>query len=69
MIVKGVLRADDALLSLEAGAAAVIVSNHGGRQLDGSVATADALPDVVQAVSGAAEVYVEGGIRSGTDVL
>lgn len=69
VIVKGVLRADDALLSLEAGAAAVIVSNHGGRQLDGSVATADALPEVVQAVSGAAEVYVDGGIRSGTDVL
>ena len=52
-----------------AGAAAVCVSNHGGRQLDGAIATADALPDVVAAVAGAAEVYVDGGVRHGVDVL
>ena len=56
----------------QAGAAAVCVSNHGGRQLDGAVATADALPDVVDAVAAtglAAEVYVDGGVRQGVDVL
>lgn len=67
--VKGVLRADDALLAVEAGAAGVIVSNHGGRQLDGAVATAHALREVVEAVDGRAEVLVDGGIRSGRDVL
>ncbi len=69
VIVKGVLRGDDARRCLEAGASAVVVSNHGGRQLDGAVATARALPEVVAAVGGDAEVYVDGGIRSGVDVL
>jgi 4-hydroxymandelate oxidase len=69
VIVKGVLRADDAVSSIEAGAAAVIVSNHGARQLDTAVATADALPPIVEAVAGQAEIYVDGGIRRGTDVL
>ena len=69
VVVKGVLRGDDAAAAVDAGAAAVVVSNHGGRQLDGAVATADALPEVVDAVGGAAEVYVDGGIRRGTDVL
>jgi len=69
VIVKGVLRADDALACLDAGAAAVAVSNHGGRQLDGALATADALPDIVAAVAGRGEVYVDGGIRRGSDVL
>lgn len=69
IVVKGVLRADDALSAVEAGAAAVVVSNHGARQLDTSVATADALPPIVDAVGGRAEVYVDGGIRRGTDVL
>ncbi len=70
VVVKGVLRADDARIVVEAGAAAVQVSNHGGRQLDLSVAAADALPEVVDALAGtAAEVYVDGGIRRGEHVL
>ncbi len=69
VVVKGVLRGDDAARCVEAGAAAVCVSNHGGRQLDGAVATADALPEVVAAVAGGAEVYVDGGVRHGVDVL
>lgn len=69
VVVKGVLRGDDAAACAAAGAAAVIVSNHGGRQLDGVVSTAEALPDVVAAVAGGCEVYVDGGIRRGVDVL
>ncbi|HXY91831.1 MAG TPA: alpha-hydroxy acid oxidase [Acidimicrobiia bacterium] len=66
--VKGVLRGDDAARCVDAGASAVIVSNHGGRMLDGVIATGDALPGVVAGVDGRAEVYVDGGIRSGVDV-
>lgn len=69
VIVKGVLRADDARTAVSAGAAAVIVSNHGGRQLAGSVTTAAALPEVVEAVAGAVPVLVDGGIRRGEDVV
>lgn len=69
VVVKGVLRGDDAVACLDAGAAAIVVSNHGGRQLDGAVATADALAEVVEAVAGRAEVYADGGIRRGTDVV
>jgi 4-hydroxymandelate oxidase len=69
VVVKGVLRGDDAAACLEAGAAAIIVSNHGGRQLDSAVTSAEALPEVVEAVAGRAEVYVDGGIRRGTDVV
>ena len=69
VIVKGVLRGDDARRCIDAGAAAVWVSNHGGRQLDGAVSTAEALPEVCDAVGGGAEVYVDGGVRRGTDVL
>jgi 4-hydroxymandelate oxidase len=69
IVVKGILRGDDAARAVEHGAAGVIVSNHGGRQLDGAVATVDALPEVVEGVAGRAEVYVDGGIRRGTDVL
>jgi 4-hydroxymandelate oxidase len=69
VVVKGVLRGDDAVRSVEAGAAAVMVSNHGGRQLDGAVATADALREVVDAVGDRTEVYVDGGIRSGTAMV
>jgi 4-hydroxymandelate oxidase len=69
VVVKGVLRGDDALACLDAGAAGVVVSNHGGRQLDGVVPTADALAEVASAVADRAEVYVDGGIRHGTDVL
>jgi 4-hydroxymandelate oxidase len=69
VVVKGVLRADDARSCVDAGAAAVWVSNHGGRQLDGVVPTAVALPDVADAVGADAEVYVDGGVRHGRDVL
>ena len=63
------LTAEDATLAVEAGAQAVVVSNHGGRQLDGVAASLDALPEVVDAVGGRAEVLVDGGIRRGTDVV
>jgi 4-hydroxymandelate oxidase len=68
VLVKGVMRPDDAERCLEAGAAGLIVSNHGGRQLDRAVPTAMALSAVV-AVAGVAPVLVDGGIRSGADVL
>ena len=69
IVVKGVLRGDDAQQCVAAGARAIVVSNHGGRQLDGCVASADALEEVVSAVGDRAEVYVDGGVRSGTHVL
>jgi 4-hydroxymandelate oxidase len=69
VVVKGVLHPDDARQCVEAGAAAVWVSNHGGRQLDRAMTTAAALPAVVAAVRGDAQVYVDGGLRSGLDVL
>ena len=69
VVVKGVLRADDALRCVDAGAAAIYVSNHGGRQLDRAVSTASALRDIAAAVGDGAEVYVDGGIRTGVDVL
>jgi 4-hydroxymandelate oxidase len=69
IVLKGILTREDAGLAVEHGAAAVWVSNHGGRQLDGVAATLDALPEVVDAVEGRCEVYVDGGIRRGTDVL
>lgn len=69
VVVKGVLRPDDARRCVDAGAAAVWVSNHGGRQLDHVAATADCLVGVVDAVDGAAEVYVDGGVRNARHVL
>ncbi|MGH2813139.1 MAG: alpha-hydroxy acid oxidase [Actinomycetota bacterium] len=69
VVVKGVLRGDDAAACVEAGASAVVVSNHGGRQLDTAATSAEVLPEVVDAVGGKAEVYADGGIRRGTDVL
>ena len=69
VIVKGIHAPDDAVRAIEHGAAAVIVSNHGGRQLDTVPASIDMLPAVVDAVGGRAEVLVDGGIRRGTDVL
>lgn len=69
IVPKGILAAEDAKLALEHGARAIIVSNHGGRQLDSAVATLDALPAIVEAVDGRAEVYLDGGIRRGTDVV
>jgi isopentenyl diphosphate isomerase/L-lactate dehydrogenase-like FMN-dependent dehydrogenase len=67
--VKGILTAEDARLACEHGAAAVVVSNHGGRQLDGVPATLDVLEEVVEAVDGRAEVLLDGGVRRGTDAL
>jgi 4-hydroxymandelate oxidase len=67
--VKGIVRPDDAVCALDHGAAAVIVSNHGGRQLDSAPATIAVLESVARAVAGRAEVYVDGGIRRGTDVV
>lgn len=69
VLVKGVLRGDDATAVVDAGAAAVGVSTHGGRQLDTAIASCDALPEVAAAVDGRAQVLVDGGIRRGTDVV
>jgi isopentenyl diphosphate isomerase/L-lactate dehydrogenase-like FMN-dependent dehydrogenase len=68
IVVKGVLTADDALHAIDEGAAAISVSNHGGRQLDGVQASLRALPEVVAAVKGRIEVWMDGGIRRGTDI-
>jgi len=69
VVVKGILTAEDARLACEHGAAAVVVSNHGGRQLDGVSSSLDALEEVVDTVDGRAEVLLDGGVRRGTDVL
>jgi isopentenyl diphosphate isomerase/L-lactate dehydrogenase-like FMN-dependent dehydrogenase len=68
VVVKGLVTAEDATLACEYGASAVIVSNHGGRQLDGAIASLEALPEVVDAVGDRAEVYLDGGVRRGSDV-
>ena len=69
LVLKGILTREDAVLAVEHGADAVWVSNHGGRQLDGVAAGLDALPEVAEAVAGRCEVYVDGGVRRGGDVL
>ncbi|MEC7985250.1 MAG: alpha-hydroxy acid oxidase [Myxococcota bacterium] len=69
IIAKGILREDDARRAVDHGAKAIVVSNHGGRQLDTAIPTAWALPEIVDAVGNEAEVYVDGGIRRGTDIL
>jgi isopentenyl diphosphate isomerase/L-lactate dehydrogenase-like FMN-dependent dehydrogenase len=69
LLVKGVLTAEDARLACEHGASGIVVSNHGGRQLDGVSATIDVLEEVVDAVEGRVEVLVDGGIRRGTDIV
>jgi 4-hydroxymandelate oxidase len=69
VIPKGILHPDDAVCAVDHGARAMIVSNHGGRQLDSAVASLTALPAVVAAVAGRAEVLLDGGVRRGTDVL
>ncbi|MGA6948021.1 MAG: alpha-hydroxy acid oxidase [Solirubrobacterales bacterium] len=68
ILVKGLITGEDAALAVEHGAAGVVVSNHGGRQLDNAPATIDALPEVVEAVAGRIPVVIDGGIRRGTDV-
>jgi 4-hydroxymandelate oxidase len=69
LVIKGILRGDDAARAIERGASGLVVSNHGGRQLDGAIATIDALPEIVERVAGRAPVLLDGGIRRGTDVL
>jgi isopentenyl diphosphate isomerase/L-lactate dehydrogenase-like FMN-dependent dehydrogenase len=69
LILKGILTAEDARLAVEHGVDGVVVSNHGGRALDSVPATIEALPEVVEAVAGRCEVYLDGGVRRGTDVL
>lgn len=69
VLVKGIVHAEDGRLAVEHGAAGVVVSNHGGRQLDTSIATIEALPDVVRAVDERGAVLLDGGVRRGTDVL
>lgn len=69
VLVKGIVRGDDAVRAVEHGARGIIVSNHGGRQLDTSIPTIQALPDVVAAVGSRAEVLMDGGVRRGTDVI
>ena len=69
VVPKGILHPADAARAVDHGARAIVVSNHGGRQLDGAVAALDALPAIVEAVAGRAEVLLDGGVRRGTDVL
>ena len=69
IVAKGVLTGDDARRAIDVGAAGVVVSNHGGRQLDGVSATLRALPEIVQAVNGQVEVLVDGGVRRGGDII
>jgi 4-hydroxymandelate oxidase len=69
VVLKGVVRGDDAERAVKHGVRGIIVSNHGGRQLDGSIATARALPDVVAGAAGRAEVYLDGGVRRGVDAI
>lgn len=69
VLVKGVLHPDDAVAAVDAGAAGIIVSNHGGRQIDGSITTAEALPDIAEAVAQRVPVLVDGGVRQAEDVV
>ena len=69
LVLKGVMSAEDALRAVEAGCQGIVVSNHGGRQLDGLPATIDVLPEVVEALGGRAEVLLDGGVRRGSDVV
>lgn len=69
LVIKGIMTGEDAALAMKSGADGVMVSNHGGRQLDGCVASIDALPEVVKAVQGRIPVLLDSGVRRGTDVL
>ena len=69
ILIKGILTAEDAMLAIASGADGLIVSNHGGRQLDGVVASIDALPDIATAVNGRVPILMDGGVRRGTDVF
>jgi 4-hydroxymandelate oxidase len=69
VVIKGVMHPDDALLAYKHGASAIVVSNHGGRQLDTSPATIDVLPEIVSAVDGKIDILIDGGVRRGSDVI
>jgi 4-hydroxymandelate oxidase len=69
IVVKGILTEDDAKLAADHGARAVVVSNHGGRQLDSTLTALDELPQIAAAIGATVEVYIDGGVRRGTDVL
>lgn len=69
ILLKGILTAEDALLAVEHGVDGIVVSNHGGRQLDGAIASIEALPEIVEAIADRCEVYLDGGVRRGVDVL
>jgi isopentenyl diphosphate isomerase/L-lactate dehydrogenase-like FMN-dependent dehydrogenase len=69
IILKGILTEEDARLAVEHGVEGIVVSNHGGRQLDTAIPSIEALPEIVEAVAGRCEVYFDGGIRRGTDIL
>jgi L-lactate dehydrogenase (cytochrome) len=69
LVLKGILEPEDARIAAQSGADAIVVSNHGGRQLDGTISSIRALPEVAEAVKGKVEVWLDGGIRSGQDVL
>lgn len=69
LVIKGIMTAEDAHRAIESGAAGIVVSNHGGRQLDGTLPTSEALAEVADVIGGRAELYVDGGIRRGSDIL
>jgi L-lactate dehydrogenase (cytochrome) len=69
LILKGILDVEDAKLAVAAGADAIVVSNHGGRQLDGAMSSIEALPAIVDAVGHQTEVWFDGGVRTGQDIL
>jgi isopentenyl diphosphate isomerase/L-lactate dehydrogenase-like FMN-dependent dehydrogenase len=69
VVIKGIVRAGDARRAVKSGAAGVVVSNHGGRQLDGAPPTIDALRSIAEAVGGQTEIFLDGGVRRGTDIV
>ncbi len=69
IMLKGILTAEDAVLAIARGVEGIVVSNHGGRQLDGVLASIEALPEIAEAVAGRCEIYLDGGVRRGTDIL
>ena len=69
IVIKGIIRVDDALRARDHGASAIVVSNHGGRQLDTAPASIDALPPIAQALQGSLEIWMDGGVRRGTDII
>ena len=69
LVIKGLMTVEDSLRAVELGVDGIVISNHGGRQLDGLPGTLDVLPEIVEAVNGRAEVFIDGGIRHGSDVV